>query len=283
MANEEKFADLDAERLLREFLQDRAAWPLDAKHALETARAHGIPTRTLQSAARRLKIQIRRTGFGRNGRWVWHRPDGIDPDSAASVASMEIVAGISPGDGILTDADTRNQVRQNSGDSRSIGQYAPWTRCARWLCWHDTLQHQRTRLRPRTKISRRVCSRSNRTNSPVSVTRRCMRWRYWSKRVHSRLWPGVLVLIVVRPECHTSTRSARATARSALWQLSSVASSSPLAGCSCALEGTSGRLVYGSQHSATHERCRSGSRGTRDATGALWARAQLLLHPTKKN
>lgn len=64
----------DAEAVLVELLTDESAWPLDARDALAAGRQHGIAERTLRRAARRVGIEIRRAGFGRGGRWLWHRP-----------------------------------------------------------------------------------------------------------------------------------------------------------------------------------------------------------------
>jgi hypothetical protein len=63
----------DATTVVRQLLADET-WPLDARDALAAGRAHGIPDRTLRWTARRLGIAIRRLGFGREGRWLWHRP-----------------------------------------------------------------------------------------------------------------------------------------------------------------------------------------------------------------
>lgn len=64
----------DAERVIAELLEHDGDWPLDAKAALQAGAAHGIHERTMQRTARSLGIRISRVGFGRGGRWIWHRP-----------------------------------------------------------------------------------------------------------------------------------------------------------------------------------------------------------------
>ena len=65
---------IDAVGLVRELLADASAWPMDAKQAMDAAQAHGIHERSLRRAAKQLGIRIERSGFGRGGRWIWHRP-----------------------------------------------------------------------------------------------------------------------------------------------------------------------------------------------------------------
>jgi hypothetical protein len=87
----------DAERLLAELLEDDSAWPMEAKVALEAARAHGIHEQALRRAARRAGVRIARLGFGHGGRWLWHRPFkddkpatyGIEPTGMSPMAPME--------------------------------------------------------------------------------------------------------------------------------------------------------------------------------------------------
>jgi hypothetical protein len=82
----------EAENVIGELLEDAAAWPMDARDALAAGEARGIHPRALQRAAHRRGIGISRLGFGRGGRWVWHRPIGdiIDDTKteAASVSAM---------------------------------------------------------------------------------------------------------------------------------------------------------------------------------------------------
>jgi putative DNA primase/helicase len=66
----------DAERLILGLLESEA-WPIEARTAIDAAAAHGIAERTLRWTARKLGIRIARTGFGRAGKWHWHRPDSI--------------------------------------------------------------------------------------------------------------------------------------------------------------------------------------------------------------
>lgn len=73
-APRERAEQSDAEAVLRELLEDVDAWPMDAKQAIEAGAAHGIHERTLRRTARTLGIRMTRAGFGRGGRWVWHRP-----------------------------------------------------------------------------------------------------------------------------------------------------------------------------------------------------------------
>ena len=67
----------DADSVIDDLLADHAAWPLEAKVAAD---AHGVSSRSLRRAAKRRGIDIRRTGFGKGGKWMWHRPIG-DTDS----------------------------------------------------------------------------------------------------------------------------------------------------------------------------------------------------------
>lgn len=78
-----------ADDLLRELLDDESLWPLEARQAREAAQAHGISERTLQRTARRLGIRIARLGFGRGGRWVWHRPTEPIPDRQTKGAPIK--------------------------------------------------------------------------------------------------------------------------------------------------------------------------------------------------
>lgn len=64
----------DAEQVIAELLDDESAWPMDARQALEAGAARGIHERTMRRTAQRIGIRIARSGFGRGGRWVWHRP-----------------------------------------------------------------------------------------------------------------------------------------------------------------------------------------------------------------
>ncbi len=66
-----------AEQVISDLL-DGESWPLDAKRAIEAGQAYGIAERTLQAAARRLGIRVRREGFGAAGKWLWQRPEPID-------------------------------------------------------------------------------------------------------------------------------------------------------------------------------------------------------------
>jgi hypothetical protein len=69
-----------AEDLLRQLLADEP-WPLAATAVAAAGRAHGVHVRSLQRAAHRLGITIRKSGF-RNG-WFWFRPTAED-DTAPS-------------------------------------------------------------------------------------------------------------------------------------------------------------------------------------------------------
>jgi hypothetical protein len=92
----------EAEHLIAELLEDAAAWPLDARDALAAGEAHGIHPRALQRAAARGGIRIVRLGFGRGGRWVWHRPigDTID-DTRTDVTSMSPMSSMARDTGEL--------------------------------------------------------------------------------------------------------------------------------------------------------------------------------------
>lgn len=88
----------DAEQVLLELLEDTDGWPLEAKHALEAGRARGIHERTLQRTARRMGIRMTRTGFGRGGRWLWHRPSDIDDTPDTNTRQVCDVSSMSPMD-----------------------------------------------------------------------------------------------------------------------------------------------------------------------------------------
>jgi hypothetical protein len=72
--NRDRDEQTGAEYVIDDLLADESLWPLDARDALAAGTAHGVHERTMQRTARTLGIQIRRMGFGRGGRWVWHRP-----------------------------------------------------------------------------------------------------------------------------------------------------------------------------------------------------------------
>ena len=74
----------EAEKMIAELLEDDAAWPLDAREALAAGEARGIHPRALQRAAHRRGIGISRRGFGRGGRWIWHRPIGDTIDDTTT-------------------------------------------------------------------------------------------------------------------------------------------------------------------------------------------------------
>jgi hypothetical protein len=71
----------DAEGLLQQLLDDEV-WPVAAKTIEAAGKAHGIHVRSLQRAARRLRITIRKTSF-RSG-WSWFRPADEDDTSAST-------------------------------------------------------------------------------------------------------------------------------------------------------------------------------------------------------
>jgi hypothetical protein len=73
----------DAEALLRQLLEDEP-WPVPAATVAAAGRAHGIHVRSLQRAAHRLGITIRKSSF-RAG-WLWFRPVAED-DTASSAGS----------------------------------------------------------------------------------------------------------------------------------------------------------------------------------------------------
>src|SRR5262249_47533616 len=93
----------DAEAVIRELLADAEAWPLDARQAIEAGQAHGIPERTMRWTAKRLGITIRRTGFGRGGKWLWHRPAiaaAIPASATPQHRDVASIAGMRKDDGI---------------------------------------------------------------------------------------------------------------------------------------------------------------------------------------
>jgi hypothetical protein len=63
--------------VIADLLRDEAAWPLEAKLAIEAGQANGIHERSMRRAAKRMGIRIDRAGFGRGGKWLWHRPAPI--------------------------------------------------------------------------------------------------------------------------------------------------------------------------------------------------------------
>lgn len=84
----------DAEAVIRDLLDDEDAWPMGAKDAIEAGQAHGITERTMRWTAKKLGIRISRSGFGRAGKWVWHRPEPIpatthpEPITVAPIAAI---------------------------------------------------------------------------------------------------------------------------------------------------------------------------------------------------
>lgn len=90
----ERGEQTDAEHLISGLLEDHTLWPLDAKDAIDAAQAQGIPDRTMRWTARRMGIRIARTGFGRGGKWLWHRPDAIPAIVEASSPRTDTVAAI---------------------------------------------------------------------------------------------------------------------------------------------------------------------------------------------
>lgn len=74
-----------AEQVIADLLADTDAWPMEAKAAIEAGQAHGIHERTMRRAAQKLNIRIERAGFGRGGKWLWHRPAVIADRYGTSV------------------------------------------------------------------------------------------------------------------------------------------------------------------------------------------------------
>lgn len=74
----DKSEQTDVDRVLQDLLDDVTAWPMPAKDALAAGEARGIHPQTLRRAAMKRQITIKRDGFGRGGKWLWHRPIGID-------------------------------------------------------------------------------------------------------------------------------------------------------------------------------------------------------------
>jgi hypothetical protein len=84
----------DAEQVIRELLADSTSWPLNAVHALEAGRQHGISDRTMQRTAKRLGIRIARVGFGKGGCWRWHRPGSAIDDAAPTLSPVTPIASM---------------------------------------------------------------------------------------------------------------------------------------------------------------------------------------------
>ena len=70
----------DADALLRELLEEDD-WPMAAATVAAAGRAHGIHVRSLQRAAHRVGIGIKKTGF-RTG-WFWFKPEVAEDDTQA--------------------------------------------------------------------------------------------------------------------------------------------------------------------------------------------------------
>ena len=70
----------DADALLRELLEEDD-WPMAAATVAAAGRAHGIHVRSLQRAAHRVGIGIKKTGF-RTG-WFWFKPEAAEDDTQA--------------------------------------------------------------------------------------------------------------------------------------------------------------------------------------------------------
>jgi hypothetical protein len=92
----------EADQMIGELLEDRAAWPMEARDALAAGSARGIHPRALQRAAHRRRIRIHRRGFGRGGRWIWDPPidDTID-DKNTGTSSMSSMSSMEPDRGEL--------------------------------------------------------------------------------------------------------------------------------------------------------------------------------------
>lgn len=118
----------DAEQVMLELFEDVAAWPMKARLALAAGEAHGVHPRTLQRTARKLGVRMMRTGFGRGGRWVWHRPtidDSIGDttprtDTVSSMSSMAKQAHIDDNTHI---DDTKSSFPRAREDDANDGRY----------------------------------------------------------------------------------------------------------------------------------------------------------------
>jgi hypothetical protein len=108
----------EAEQIIQGLLEDDSAWPMDAQDARRTGEAHGVHERTFRRTAKRMGIRITRVGFGRAGRWVWHRPPIEDtpvrysprPPSVSPMSSMSEQA---------VKEDTNNIEDKKNGFSRA--------------------------------------------------------------------------------------------------------------------------------------------------------------------
>jgi hypothetical protein len=81
----------DAEALLRQLLADES-WPLPAAMVAAAGRAHGVHVRSLQRAAHRLGIVIRKSSF-RSG-WLWYRP--VAEDDTTAHLSVSAAVNVDP-------------------------------------------------------------------------------------------------------------------------------------------------------------------------------------------
>jgi len=114
----------DAERVIHDLLEEESDWPMESKLVMEAGRAHGISERTMQRAAGRLRIRISRIGFGRSGRWLWHRPpiDDIPDTAARPVSSMAPMADMAQKTPSLSIDDIKSafpRAREGREDGRA--------------------------------------------------------------------------------------------------------------------------------------------------------------------
>jgi hypothetical protein len=72
------------------FLWNRlAAGPVATGVLIERAKIAGISEITLRRAAKSISIRAVRSGFGRNGRWVWQLPPRLITDNENSVSTLQ--------------------------------------------------------------------------------------------------------------------------------------------------------------------------------------------------
>jgi hypothetical protein len=77
----------DAEALLRQLLEDES-WPLPASSVAAAGQAHGIHVRSLQRAAHRIGIAIKKSNF--KAGWLWFKPAAEDDTASPSSSTDEV-------------------------------------------------------------------------------------------------------------------------------------------------------------------------------------------------
>jgi hypothetical protein len=106
----------DAEALLRQLFDDEA-WPMPASLVAAAGQAHGIHVRSLQRAAHRLGITIRKSSF-RAG-WLWFKPAPEDDTDDPARPTDEAAPDPAPNTTAKTTEDVSVSLVSSSGDLSS--------------------------------------------------------------------------------------------------------------------------------------------------------------------